>query len=81
MKRELSAFTTDRYRQLLSPAESGALEAQGSSKVRWRWWWLFSRSVVSNYLLPMACTMPGSSVLHYLPEFDQINVHWVGDAI
>ena len=29
----------------------------------------------------MDCSMPGSSVLHYLPEFEQINVHWVGDAI
>ena len=25
--------------------------------------------------------MPGSSVLYYLPEFAQIHVHWVGDAI
>ena len=24
---------------------------------------------------------PGSSVLHYLPEFAQIHVHGVGDAI
>ena len=24
---------------------------------------------------------PGSSVLHYLPEFAQIHVHWVDDAI
>ena len=26
-------------------------------------------------------SMPVSSVLHYLPEFAQIRVHWVGDAI
>ena len=25
--------------------------------------------------------MPGSPVLHCLPEFSQIHVHWVGDAI
>ena len=25
--------------------------------------------------------MPGSSVLHYLPEFAQIHVHWVSDVI
>ena len=25
----------------------------------------------------MDCSMPGSSVLHYLPEFTQIHVHWV----
>ena len=28
----------------------------------------------------MDCSTPGSSVLHYLPEFAQIHVHWVGDA-
>ena len=30
---------------------------------------------------PMDCSMPGSSVLHYLPEFAQIQVHWVGNAL
>ena len=25
--------------------------------------------------------MPGSSVLHYLPEFAQSHIHWVGDSI
>ena len=30
---------------------------------------------------PMDCSMPGSSVLHYRPEFAQIQVHWVGNAI
>ena len=29
---------------------------------------------------PMNCSMPGSSVLHYLPEFAQTRVHWVDDA-
>ena len=29
----------------------------------------------------MDCSMPGSSVFYYLPEFAQIHVHWVGDAI
>ena len=29
----------------------------------------------------MGCSLLGSSVLHYLPEFVQIHVHWVGDAI
>ena len=28
---------------------------------------------------PMGCSMPGSSVFHYLSEFAQIHVHWVGD--
>ena len=30
---------------------------------------------------PMDCSIPGSSVLHYLPEFAQIHVHLVTDAI
>ena len=29
----------------------------------------------------MDCSSPGSSVLHYLPEFAQTHVHWVRDAI
>ena len=30
---------------------------------------------------PMDCSMAGFPVLHYFPEFAQIHVHWVGDAI
>ena len=30
---------------------------------------------------PMDCSTPGSPVHHYLLEFAQIHVHWVGDAI
>ena len=30
---------------------------------------------------PMDCSMPGLPVHHQLPEFTQILVHWVGDAI
>ena len=29
----------------------------------------------------MKCSTPGFSVLHYLPEFAQTHVHWVGDTI
>ena len=29
---------------------------------------------------PMNCSTPGFPVCHYLPEFAQIHVHWVGDA-
>ena len=29
----------------------------------------------------MDCSKPGSSVLHYLPEFAHIHIHWVGGAI
>ena len=30
---------------------------------------------------PMACSTPGFSVLHQLPELAQTHVHWVGDVI
>ena len=30
---------------------------------------------------PVDCSTPGFPVLHHLPEFDQIHVHWVHDAI
>ena len=30
---------------------------------------------------PMDSSTPGFPVLHYLPEFAQIHVHWVSDAI
>ena len=30
---------------------------------------------------PMECSTLGFSVLHYLPKFAQIHVHWVGDSI
>ena len=29
---------------------------------------------------PMNCSTPGFPVLHYLPQFAQTHVHWVGDA-
>ena len=29
---------------------------------------------------PMGYSMPGFPVLHYLPEFAQVHVHWVGDV-
>ena len=34
-----------------------------------------------NLCNPMNCSTPGFPVLHYLPEFAQTHVHWVGDAI
>ena len=30
---------------------------------------------------PMDCSTPGFPIYHQLPEFTQIHVHWVGDAI
>ena len=29
----------------------------------------------------MDCSIPGFQALHYIPEFAQIHVHWVNDAI
>ena len=40
------------------------------------WWWLFNRLSLT-LCDPMACSMPGSPVLHHPLEF----AHWVGDAI
>ena len=42
---------------------------------------MFSHWIVSTLCNPMDCSMPGLPVLHSLPEFAQINVHWLGDAI
>ena len=41
----------------------------------------FSCSVVSDSLLPHDCSTPDIPVHHQLPEFTQIHVHWVSDAI
>ena len=46
--------------------------------------WNICSSVAESYLTlcdPMNCSTPGFPVLHYLPEFAQTHVHWVGDAI
>jgi len=36
---------------------------------------------MSDSLQPIDCSMPGFPALHYLLEFVQTHVHWVGDAI
>ena len=41
----------------------------------------FSYSVMPNSLWPIDCSMPGFPVHHWLLEFAQTHVHWVGDAI
>ena len=46
--------------------------------------WKCCCSVAKSYLSLcklMDCGTPGSSVFHYLLEFVQIHVHWVGDTI
>ena len=30
---------------------------------------------------PMNCSMPGLSVPYHLPEFAQVHIHWISDAI
>ena len=30
---------------------------------------------------PLDCSMPSFPILHHLPEFAQVHVHWIGDAI
>ena len=39
------------------------------------------KSCKSSFANPMDSSTPGSSVFHYLPEFVQTPIHWVGDAI
>ena len=45
------------------------------------WIWCCLAKLCPLLFNPMDSSMPGFSVLHYLPEFVQIHVHWVGDAI
>ena len=42
---------------------------------------LFSRSVMSDSLQPMDCSMPGFPALHHLLELAQTHVPWIGDVI
>ena len=44
-------------------------------------WVQFSRSVVSDFLLPMNHSTPGLPVHHKLPEFTQTHAHRVGETI
>ena len=48
--------------------------------ILWRCCYLVTKSC-STLWDSMDCSMPGFPVLHCLPEFAQIHVHWVGDAI
>ena len=42
---------------------------------------LFSRSVMSDSLQPMDCSMPGFPALHHFLELAQTHVPWIGDVI
>ena len=44
------------------------------------WCCSVTKSCPTHYK-PRDCSTPGLPVLHYLPEFAQTHVHWVGDAI
>ena len=47
-------------------------------------WFRYCCSVPKSYLIlcnPMDCSTPGFPVLHFLPEFAEIQVHWVSVAI
>ena len=53
-----------------------------TSKKSWKWIVVVqSLSRVQLSATSLNCSMPASPVLQYLPEFAQIHVHWVGDAI
>ena len=42
---------------------------------------LFSGQVVSNSSWPHELNMSGFAIPHHVPEFAQVYVHWIGDAI
>ena len=43
--------------------------------------YMFSQWIMSTLCDTMDCSTPGFPVLHKLPEFAQIHVNWLGDAI
>ena len=51
----------------IQPLARGGVAAQSLNRVR--------------LCVPMACSTPGSPVLHHFPELAQTHMHWVGDAI
>ena len=56
---------------------------EGESSAFWKASLLLLSVAKSCLILcdPTNCSTPDSSVLHYLPEFAQTHVHWVGDPI
>ena len=71
---------------------SWALDLNSSLKSFFSTYWLWAMSYVLccycsvaksclTLCNPMDCSTPGFPVLHYLPEFSQIHVHWVSDVI
>ena len=60
-----------------------SLPAKKMVNCAWVMRWVFVVQPLSHVQLfdPMDCSMPGSSVLCYLPELAQLPVHWVSDVI
>ena len=67
-------------RNITLPTKVHIVKAMVFSVVMYGCELLFSCSVVAD-CNPMDYSMPGFPVLHHLPEFAQIHVRWVGDAI
>ena len=68
---------------LKSPTVTVLLSVCPFSSVNiWFIYYCFCSVIMScpNHWDPIDCSMPGFTVLHHLPEFAQIHVHW-GDVI
>ena len=64
---------------------SSLCRPQGGRVATWRCpWWVCCCSVAKSYptlCRPMDGCTPGLPILHCLPGFAQVHIHWVGDAI
>ena len=69
---------SDRTEQLHFHFLSLLLISMMALEKQWKWKCFSHVQLFCNL---MDCSMLGSSVLHYLLEFAQIHIHWVGDAI
>ena len=93
LHRSVSTLSYKQSTQLFSATSERRLKGIFFSVCLLFWSWrrksvgvlLFGHSVMSDSLQPHArgcnCSTPGFPVLHYLLEFIQTHVHWVGDAI
>ena len=60
------------------------LLAVWTGKFQWLHYVFCCCSVIKSCMTlrnPMDCSTPGLPVPHYLPEFAEAHVHWIGDAI
>ena len=84
LEKEMATHSSVLAWRIPGTGETGGLPSVGSHRVGNDWSDLAAAAVAK--LFPthfdlMDCSMPGSSVLHYLLEFAQIHVRWVSDAI